>query len=122
MSTEKKILDASNYVFLQYGYHGTTVQKIANRAGVGKSQVHYYYRSKDNLYKLAVKYAVDQLLNFNLAVMEDNEIAVNSSWFIATELRNNKPIFVQAAEELYHRELPGIFNKLAMISSSLKSG
>jgi len=112
MSTEQKILDASNYVFLQNGYHGTTIQKISDKAGVGKSQVHYYFRSKDNLYELAIKYAADQLLSFNVAVKEDNEKALNSRWFIATELRNNKVVFLQVVDKLFPGDLSGIFDSI----------
>jgi AcrR family transcriptional regulator len=112
MTTEKKILDASNFIFLQYGYHGTTIQKIAKKADAGKSLVHYYFRSKDNLYRLAIKNAFDLILNFDETDAEENENAANSTWFITTELHNNKVVFLHVVDELYPKELSGIISKL----------
>lgn len=120
MTTEKKILDASNFIFLQYGYHGTTIQKIAKKADVGKSLVHYYFRSKDNLYGLAIKSAFDQILNLNESDEEDNENNVNSSWFITTELHNNKVVFLQVVDKLYPKDLSSIINKLAISSNNFR--
>jgi len=120
MTTEKKILDASNFIFLQYGYNGTTIQKIAKKADVGKSLVHYYFRSKDNLYRLAIKYAFDHILNLNESDEEDNENTVNSSWFITTELHNNKVVFLQVVDKLYPKDLSSIINKLAISSNNFR--
>jgi hypothetical protein len=36
MTTEEKILDASIFIFLQYGYHWITIQKIAKKAEVNQ--------------------------------------------------------------------------------------
>jgi AcrR family transcriptional regulator len=119
ITTEKKILDASNFIFLQYGYHGTTIQTIAKKADVNKSMVHYYFRSKDNLYRLAIKYAFDQILNVNKSDEKDNEITVNSSWFIKTELHNNKVVFLQIVEKLYSQDFPGVMIKLAAFSNNV---
>lgn len=44
------ILDAAEEEFVQNGYRGTSIQNIANRAGIPKANVHYYFRSKQNLY------------------------------------------------------------------------
>jgi AcrR family transcriptional regulator len=118
MTTEEKILDASNFIFLQYGYHGTRIQKIAKMADVNKSMVHYYFRSKDNLYRLAIRYAVDQILRLNAADKAEKENVVNSSWFITTELYNNKVVFLQIVEKLYSRDFPGIMIKLAAFSNN----
>ncbi len=119
ITTEKKILNASIFIFLQYGYHGTTIQKIAKKADVNKSMVHYYFRSKDNLYRLAIRYAVDQILRLNAADKVEKENAVNSSWFITTELYNNKVVFLQIVEKLYSQDFPGVMIKLAAFSNNV---
>jgi AcrR family transcriptional regulator len=51
MTTEEKILNSARKNFLLYGYYGTTIEKIAKEAGVSKAIIHYYFRSKDNLYE-----------------------------------------------------------------------
>ena len=43
-NTEDKIFQAAHSIFLLYGYHGTTLQKIAFEAQVNKSAIHYYFR------------------------------------------------------------------------------
>jgi len=44
------ILEAAEKEFALNGYRGTTTQKIAERAGVAKPSIHYYFSSKHNLY------------------------------------------------------------------------
>ena len=49
-NTEQRILRAAVEVFLQHGKDGARMQAIAERAGVNKALLHYYFRSKDRLY------------------------------------------------------------------------
>jgi TetR/AcrR family transcriptional regulator len=48
--TEEIILDAAMEEFIEKGRHGAKMQHIADRAGVNKSLLHYYYRNKEKLY------------------------------------------------------------------------
>lgn len=48
--TEEKIFEAATEVFLEKGMDGTRMQDIADRAGMNKSLLHYYYRTKDRLF------------------------------------------------------------------------
>ena len=49
--TEVVILDAARKIFLENGFDGTTMQMIADEAGINKALLHYYYRSKDRLFE-----------------------------------------------------------------------
>lgn len=49
-SVEENILDAARKVFARSGYEGARMQEIADEAGVNKALLHYYFRSKDNLF------------------------------------------------------------------------
>ncbi|MEE4257191.1 MAG: TetR/AcrR family transcriptional regulator [Bacteroidales bacterium] len=51
LSTEEHILQVAREVFMQNGYDGTSMQMIADRAGINKSLLHYYYRSKERLFR-----------------------------------------------------------------------
>jgi AcrR family transcriptional regulator len=51
-TTPLKIKTAAVEVFLANGYDGATMQAIADKAGVNKAQLHYYYRTKDSLFLL----------------------------------------------------------------------
>ena len=37
------------------GYDGAKMQEIADKAGINKALLHYYYRSKDKLYEMVAK-------------------------------------------------------------------
>ncbi|MCB0293033.1 MAG: helix-turn-helix transcriptional regulator, partial [Calditrichaeota bacterium] len=49
--TERKIVEAASTVFLEKGKTGARMQAIADRAGINKALLHYYFRSKDRLYQ-----------------------------------------------------------------------
>ena len=51
INTEEHILQTAREVFMQFGYDGTSMQMIADRAGINKSLLHYYYRSKERLFR-----------------------------------------------------------------------
>lgn len=54
-STEQKIFDAAHEVFVQKGMDGAKMQEIADKAGINKALLHYYYRSKEKLYEAVAK-------------------------------------------------------------------
>lgn len=49
-NTEQKIIQAARTVFLRKGMEGARMQEIADEAGINKSLLHYYFRSKDKLF------------------------------------------------------------------------
>src|SRR5687768_9460463 len=52
--TERRILAAARKEFIAKGLEGARMQAIALDAGVNKALLHYYYRSKDKLYRTVV--------------------------------------------------------------------
>ncbi len=50
MYDERTILAAAEEVFATYGFRGATTAMIAERAGVPKSNLHYYFSTKEALY------------------------------------------------------------------------
>ena len=50
-ATELRILDAALDIFSLKGKDGARMQEIADAAGINKAMLHYYFRSKDNLYE-----------------------------------------------------------------------
>jgi TetR/AcrR family transcriptional regulator len=49
--TEEKIFEAATKVFEEEGLTGARMQSIADRAGINKSLLHYYFRTKDRLFE-----------------------------------------------------------------------
>jgi TetR/AcrR family transcriptional regulator len=48
--TEKRILDSARKLFQLSGYRETTMRQIASDAGINMAMLHYYFRSKENLF------------------------------------------------------------------------
>lgn len=49
--TEEIIFEAATAVFEEKGFAATRMQEIADRAGMNKSLLHYYFRSKEQLFE-----------------------------------------------------------------------
>lgn len=47
---ERGILAVAEEVFATYGFHGATTARIAERAGIPKANLHYYFPTKEALY------------------------------------------------------------------------
>lgn len=52
---EKLILEAAEKVFAEAGYGGATMQLIADVAGLPKANLHYYFPTKEALYRQVVE-------------------------------------------------------------------
>lgn len=50
-STEEVIFNAAQDVFIEKGFDGARMQEIAEKAGINKALLHYYYRTKEKLFK-----------------------------------------------------------------------
>lgn len=101
ISTEEKIALAACDIFHLFGYHGTTLQQIAVQAGVNKSAVHYYFRSKNRLYAEVVKKVIDQIPETRVNKSANQSEFEKQIWFIMTELYNNKDFFEKTLKIIY---------------------
>ena len=50
ISKEELILQTAMQQFIEKGRHGAKMQEIADKAGINKALLHYYYRNKKKLY------------------------------------------------------------------------
>jgi len=62
-SPEDRILAAATEEFAANGFFGARTQAIADAAGVNKAMLHYYFRSKENLYGHVIAGALRRILN-----------------------------------------------------------
>jgi AcrR family transcriptional regulator len=60
--TEEKILNTAREVFLVRGKSAARMEEIAREAGVNKALLHYYYRSKDNIFRAVFTQVARELL------------------------------------------------------------
>ncbi|MDD2285107.1 MAG: TetR/AcrR family transcriptional regulator [Paludibacter sp.] len=100
-NTEQKILDAAITIFVRYGFYGITLQQIAKKAGVNKSAIHYYFRSKEKLYKKVLMEIIQVIESdeWNLKTIQKEDM--NVKWFLNTEMYNNSTFFEKSIKELY---------------------
>ena len=52
---ERLILEAGERIFALHGFRGSTMQMIADQAGLPKANLHYYFDSKEKLYRCVVE-------------------------------------------------------------------
>lgn len=70
--TEDKIFEAATDVFVEKGMDGARMQDIANQAGINKSLLHYYYRTKDRLFNAVFEKIAGQLFKRFAPVFDEN--------------------------------------------------
>ncbi len=108
MDTAARILNAAEEEFMEKGYGNAKMMSIAARAGVSHSMLHYYYRSKENLFQrifnekarliteilegvyskdLSLKEIISQFIRKQFNLMMENERFI---WFVIDELIHNE--------------------------------
>lgn len=71
-TTEALILEAAQAVFQEKGLAGARMQEIADRAGINKALLHYYFRSKEKLSELVINRAVGIMMPRLLVVLKSD--------------------------------------------------
>lgn len=72
-NTEQVILQVAKDIFIEKGYAAGKTTEIAGRAGVNHSMLHYYYRTKKNLFSIVFRSQVELLAGSFLAI-QDNDM------------------------------------------------
>ena len=62
INTETLILNAAKKVFMQKGFGATRMQQIADEAGINKSLLHYYFRTKEKLFDAIFEEVLSQVI------------------------------------------------------------
>ncbi|HGY55741.1 MAG TPA: TetR family transcriptional regulator [Caldithrix abyssi] len=63
LDKEELILKTAMDVFIEKGRHGAKMQEIADRAGINKALLHYYFRTKEKLYAKIFEYLINKNLS-----------------------------------------------------------
>ena len=59
--TRAKLIETARALFLEKGYEGLKMQELADRAGMNKGLLHYYFKSKEALFQGIFKEAMQDL-------------------------------------------------------------
>lgn len=74
-TTEDQILEAADHIFQNKGMEGARMQEIADKAGINKAMLHYYYRNKQLLFEAVFKKAFALLApQLNKILNDDSSI------------------------------------------------
>jgi AcrR family transcriptional regulator len=73
LNTEEKILEAAKEIFVNEGSAGARMQEIADKAGINKSLLHYYFRSKEKLFEKVFSITFSKLIKKILNIFESDE-------------------------------------------------
>jgi len=99
----KEIFNASVHLFLEKGFTETSMREIADAAGIGKSTLYYYFKSKD---EILISYFINEISKITVHAEE----IVEQNLSIAEKLRNimrmhltyltaNKKVFLKLTTE-----------------------
>lgn len=70
-SMEKQILETAEQLFLEKGFALTSTTEIAKAAGCNQALVHYYFRTKENLFKVIFE---NKFADFFQSVFDRNNL------------------------------------------------
>ncbi|OTG68913.1 TetR family transcriptional regulator [Acinetobacter sp. ANC 4169] len=74
LEKRQRILNAARSLFLKHGYHGSSMNQIAQEAGVTKLTVYNHFQDKANLFVCAIAATCEELIDarpFNLHADSD---------------------------------------------------
>lgn len=81
------ILSAAEEEFVLQSYRGATMQGIADRAGLPKANVHYYFKNKKNLYKVVLRSIIQEWNEGLITMTVDSDPRTVIEKFVRTKLQ-----------------------------------
>ncbi len=96
---EQFILDAAAELFLERGFDSTSTTDIAKKAGCNQALVHYYFRTKENLFLRIFKKNIETFLSFANNYMYSGDFMQFlekgiESYFEILKANRNLPLFL----------------------------
>lgn len=84
--SEARILSAAEQVFAETGFSGATTAVIAAKAKLPKANVHYYFGTKERLYRQVLKRILDAWLASGDSIQPDADPAKAFADYIAAKI------------------------------------
>lgn len=137
ISTEQKILDAAKEVFFDKGMYGARMQDIADKAGINKAMLHYYFRNKEKLFETIFSEATKNLFPKLSSILESDEAVLRKIEMICVEYINQiqqipyLPLFIlsEATRQpeiflklVWSKHKPPLKSFVDMIQTAVKQG
>lgn len=71
LEKRREILGAAVKVFSRHGYRGTSLQRVAGAAGMGKSSIYHYFPTRDALFSGLVHHLLEHEIELFTRALED---------------------------------------------------
>ena len=116
-SKKELILKAAEEVFMANGYEATKTTQIAERAGVTHAMLHYYFHTKENIFRKIYEDKINMLKDPIVALVENKEMELPQRidtiiethfeflkanptlpYFVISEMKNN-PHLIETMKE-----------------------
>jgi len=128
---EEQILLVAKELFMQNGYEGVSTTQVAKAVGCNQALVHYYYRTKQNLFKIICQQEIQKMLKILADIPQDDISFENfiekiieaqigflknnpdAPFFIIGELRHNSEV-LKMMRELFSEFGKEIVGKIRM--------
>lgn len=125
---EISILNAAEQLFLEKGFNGVSTTQIAQMVGCNQALIHYYYRTKANLFQKVFENKLKYIISLfeiiedkNLSFQERLVIRIKSHFdalaqnpllpmFVLNEIRSNSST-ISIIRETFKREAPILINR-----------
>jgi AcrR family transcriptional regulator len=105
LGTDKRILTESIRLFLEKGYHGTSIDDITRAAHLTKGALYWHFKSKEDLLKRIIKEYEKRFLDGMIQAVEEVKGSISD--------KIEKYFQYNAAFAYYNRELCVSFDTLA---------
>jgi len=93
----EKILQAAEHLFSEYGYDGTTVDRIAEEACVNKALIYYHFESKAEVVRVLYKRILDRVERMSMTAGESVRDQLRAELVGADEFRRGTTIMLMDA-------------------------
>ncbi len=84
---ERKIIEAAEHVFADYGFKGATTDQIAKQAGLPKANIHYYFKTKSDLYREVLERILDEWMVAAQAFDNCEEPRIALTQYVESKMR-----------------------------------
>lgn len=131
LTTEEKIIDAARKLFTQNGFSATRTRDIAEEAGINLALLNYYFRSKQNLFRIIIEEKFDELFGIINPILSNREISIEEKietlvtnytkmllenedlpFFVLSEIKSNEFIAKRVKQNAEILSQPVIENQL----------
>jgi len=87
---QQKIMEAAELVFAQYGFKGATTDKISKQASLPKANIHYYYKTKDNLYRHVLERILEEWMDAAKAFDDYGEPKIALTKYVESKMNYSR--------------------------------